>query len=761
MKWKPTLVLLVVVAAVAAVAYHLSRKPTSSELAAQAERLLPGLRAEDVRELEIKNEAGRLFCVRGPLGDEGAPGALEWRIAGPFALRADQEEVGRIVETLAAARTYGRPTAIDDAGPGALAEFGLDEPARQATLRTAAGGGWSVRLGNRVGVKEHSYAIGGDDGLVRSVDSEVADALGATLDRVRSKRLLEPIPPGRLTGLEVRVNGAAGGEELRIICTRSRGVWRMEEPVRDLVSEGLIEVIAERLSHDSIPQDDFVGDGPEIAAVCGLEKPDVVITFRLPDGDLTAAFASVSGGEEAACYAMNAAETGVVRIPKSLFDGLPRTPADLRSRSLVSFSPEDVERLTISGPEGGLALRRTGDGWTITDPSPDAAADGPTIRAILDGLRDAQAVDFAADAPVDLAPYGLDGGHCREVTLYGADDRVLGKALFGAAAPDGRHLYASRPGQSVVLSFGRAALFDDLLGGRLRLLDRQVLVDQGGEAYAVATARDGQQFRCRRDPGRPASLWRLIEPAAGLADSAAAQGVAQRLADLRCQGYAAESAADIEPYGLQAPWLTAEASYLMPLPLGSSGSPSAQGEGYSRKLMVGGEADGGLYYAKLAAVANERVFLVTADTVNALSAPLASRAICQARGVRRLEFRQGGRVLIFTRARGAAEWADWQGEAVGDEMQARLAAVADLLRNFEGERIAAYELNNPADFGLARPTLVLLFDDPMARGKRLEVGSEAEGGGYYVMGAMTSFVLVAAEGDVDKLLAAVESAPAP
>ena len=76
-----------------------------------------------------------------------------------------------------------------------------------------------------------------------------------------------------------------------------------------------------------------------------------------------------------------------------------------------------------------------------------------------------------------------------------------------------------------------------------------------------------------------------------------------------------------------------------------------------------------------------------------------------------------------------------------------------MLRRFSGIRIAAYTGEDRARFGLDEPSLIVRFTDRRTAGKRIEIGRRASDGDWFVRGSASSFVLVAADADVRKLLA--------
>ncbi len=754
MKWKRTLALLSAVLIAGLVAYSFSKKPTSAEHLHAARKILPGLKAGEVVELEIEREGFRLVCRR-DAADRGSRAARSraagnWRItrerraAGPLKLRADTRVVEGILAKLQSAAIAGWPSAGGGSDEARWAEYGLATPAVKVTVRTGGPGARShtLLIGKGAGAGDLVYATRGDTGLLYLIDRAVAEKLGVTLGRLRSKHLVNDIPVERIDGIEVREKAWKDSPGFTAVCVRKGAVWEMRAPVGDLASAEAVYDLAHLLNSHLADEDDFVTDDPAKAADYGLDDPELTLTFRLPEEERTLVLGrDVEAGTES-YYAMNAPEQPIVRVPKTLFESLRKTPEELRSRSLADFSPKRIASLTISRTGGALTVRRSDEDWEITGPQ-RARADAPAVGDILGGLRTAEVVEFVDDAPSDLGRYGLDRGSAMEVVAQDDDGSEVARVQLGSDGPDGKTVYARRPDYDAVLSLAREPWIADLRAGRLALLERTVLSEDARDAVAIATGGGGRRFRCERDG--PGEAWRLVEPVKGPTDQAAAQEIVRAFAGLRARRFVDESADD-----LAAPLATVEITYRK-----QAGEQGPKGGGpHARTLLIGRESGAEGNYAKLEG--DPRIFILDARTVAAMTAPLASRVICRVRGLRRIDFRGAGRSLSFEREGRTSAWRDENGEIVNEAVRARLEAVRRLLADFRAGRIVAYARADGAAFGLDRPTLTVTFDDEAVAGKQLVVGKRAGEEGYYLTGSESSFVLVASPEDVQKLLAAIE-----
>jgi len=99
-------------------------------------------------------------------------------------------------------------------------------------------------------------------------------------------------------------------------------------------------------------------------------------------------------------------------------------------------------------------------------------------------------------------------------------------------------------------------------------------------------------------------------------------------------------------------------------------------------------------------------------------------------------------------------WKDAAGAELDEGLRSRVGEAAALLENFTGVAVAAYTEKDPAAYGFDQPALIIELTEKTAAGKKVVLGRETEGG-RFAKGPASSFVLVAGQGEVEKLLALV------
>jgi len=751
MKYKSTLALLVLVVAAGLIAYALSRKPTSQELAEQQRQVLPGLNADDVIAIEIERGETKIACER--------TGKDEWTITEPVRLRTDKFEVDALLSKFVEAERVGRATMPEEGKPLSLADKGLDKPSRKVTFRS--GGveprSWSIAFGDEVGVGDLVFAKPADREVVLRVKSDVAKKLDVTLNDLRSKKLCEEMEPDDLTALRIEAAKWEDAEAFALAAEKKDAAWELSEPIRDPGDGNKMAQLVRKINDHYVSKTDFVTDDATKAAEYGLDAPALTVTFTFGETEHTFIVGHKKQDDADKFYAMNKAEPAIVEITKTLFDDLRKQPDEVRDRSLLTFARENVKKIAITQGDASLVLDKQEGSWQIAGETP-TPADGAAVTALLDGLESAEVKEFAAYDPEKLDVYGLADAQVCKVELKGGADETLAALELGEWKDDADTTHVRRPGYAAVLSLGVKDYLRDVRRGRLSFLGRQLLTESQDEAVAVALAFDGKKYRCTR--ADKDAEWKLAEPVEGDADAGALRRLVFLLSQLKAKGIAAESAADLKPYGLDKPQVQLAVTYREPEPPKPPEEKPAEGEKPEEKpapkprvhrLLLGAESK---QYPEgvFAMLAGEpRVFILSKNVLDMVRVNPASRLISRADKVEKLTFTWPGKSLVAVREEDV--WKTPDGKELGTDARRNVKAVATLLEYCTAHEVAALAEKDPTAYGFDKPALTIEFKDAAAEGKKLVIGKELEDGTRYVKGPASSYVLVARKWDADKLLA--------
>ncbi len=733
-RYKGTIVLLAAVLVAALIAYALSRQPTTEELREQRARLLPDLAADSVTRLAIADGERRVVCER---TDEG------WLITHPARARADDWAVEEILERLQAARTQWT-ISPDDEPDVSPADYGLDPPARtvEVTVGEPRERTWTLLVGTPTGAADALWVQVKGQRRVVAVSRHALAPTDTTVADLRSRSLAPRISTSELAALTVTGYDAETGDPVTVRCERSDGVWEVREPFFDLADADAVHGLARAIYDHSIPAEDFVADDinaedPAQLAPFGLDQPDVLVTLEARGGGQEFAFARVRADEETTHYAMNRAEASVTRVPEALYNAVRLGPGDLRSPALADVRPKRVEALTIAGPDGEFTLRRRAEEWII-DGTPPAEADASRVDHALRDLTGARVREFVTDRADDLATYGLGEHERMTVTLLDEHGRTLASVAFGRPGEE-YTVHARRAGYPPVLRVPKDRFFDPFRRGRLAFLEREILAEPPEQAVRVSLEHEGGRFVCERDSAE--AEWRLREPVSGPADQWAARMVVETFGRLRVGAFVETDAADLAPYGLDKPAITATVTYL---------APGAAPPERTRTMLIGRETSEPARGSFARLEGDPRVFVLPDFRVDQFRACLASRTICRAPDLAAFAVRRRDDEGRFVRDSRSGDWFHADGSEIDEGLALIVQDIARLLEEFEAERVADYVERRPARYGFDEPYLTVEFDTETTRGMTITVGERTEGG-RYVKGPASAFVLVLRDQQVERL----------
>ncbi len=709
MKIRSTLTLLALVVVAALLAILLSGKPEPPKTDSGASLiLLPGFEADAVQSITIDRPGEPSTVCRRQDGG--------WQMTEPVQTPADGKRLERILSDLQAATTVAT-FALPD--PASGAPYGLTPAGYTLTLTAPAGEverRYVVKFGKPMPVGNLAYAAVEGSHEAVAIRSGLADAADVSSADLRSNVLVTGLDPDALQALAVSADPLDDQPGFRLECRRSDDRWELTYPVRDLADADAVTKIVTAIRRYRATKADLVTGSPD---EYGLDVPGITVTLTSPEGASTV-LVSRHGDDY---YAMSKSEPAPMRVPAEFFSALRRTPDDLRDRAPAHVLASEVASVELAGPSGDVTLVRREDTWQLDGNKP-VPADAPTVNDLLDAIAAARAQSFVADTPEDRVS--------EVVTLREANGKTLAE-LHLDISPSTGDVYATRQDFRTVLRLAKDERLAAAFAGRLGLLNRTLLRARAADAFQIDLQNPAGTFRVESKED-----WRLTAPATGAADEDAIRAIQDDLADLHAEGFAAETDDEPARYGLDKPQATVTVSYRA---IGSTVVTT-------HTLSIGAAAGDG-YYAALDS--DGRVCILPGAVLDHLRANLASKVICRARGLTGLTFGAGGRAVQYHYNPGTKQWTDADNMLVTGLQRVRLDTAAGVLSDFRAKAVADYVEKDPALYGFDRPYLEIDLGEPNASGKRVIIGSRVEGGGRYVMGPVTGFVLVADDADVTRL----------
>ena len=494
---------------------------------------------------------------------------------------------------------------------------------------------------------------------------------------------------------------------------REGDAWQLVEPLkakgdRGPIEETLTTVVTAKMDRE-------IDAAPKALTDFGLDKPAAEVAMTLKDGREVALLVGAKSPTGVWVYAKERDKPNVFVLGESVLRDATRPVTDFRDKVLVSFSRADVTGVEIITPGESIAVEPDGSKWKITKPVA-RPADGDTVSDVLEKVGAARVREFVAEAPGNLAPYGLDRPVRLVIHTGKEKDRASKAVLFGKTDEAKKGVYAMREGEHSVLLVpeevvralpqSTASLRDKILVAFERDKITRYEIESPKGSVTVAREKD---------------TWKITAPEALPADQVEAGAVLMQLRTLRAQAFLTDDGSGIARF-LANPEVKVTIHQ-------EGGSPTTV------LLAPAPDKRGGQSTAYAAIAGQGPVVLVDGKSLEAVTRTakeLRDRRIfadLQPKDVTRVRVKAGGQTAVLERS-GDAQWKMVEPAKAG----AKSAKVEDLLYTLRGlkwDDTVAPSADAPARWGFDAPALdVELFKSGGAELGRLVVGKR-EGERFY------------------------------
>ena len=324
--------------------------------------------------------------------------------------------------------------------------------------------------------------------------------------------------------------------------------WRLVRPVDAPADEAVVTGMLGALVDAEVQK---TLEAPQDLSGFGLDKPNVVVRLTAKDASpppIAVGKNTTIGGKT---YVRKGDEPKIYLTTTVIQSGLNKQVKDLRDKQILVFQDGDVTRVTIAragGESTTLVRSAEGEAWTVADGQP---ADSTEVRSYLASLRAARAVDFPDDAPTDVTPYGLDTPRL-SITVAGKEGTEPQTLSLGAERTEGnaKQVFAQRRGVPTVYALGDWS-YRSLDKGTNQFRDKTVLkIEPTSVGRVDLTRREGGSVVLVR---QPEGGWRFESGAQGKTNEGPVTRLLEDIEELRGSEIAAESGADLGPFGLATP----------------------------------------------------------------------------------------------------------------------------------------------------------------------------------------------------------------
>jgi hypothetical protein len=249
----------------------------------------------------------------------------------------------------------------------------------------------------------------------------------------------------------------------RIICRKENGLWQIVAPIRTDAEDTTVNRILSDLAESKV--DRSVVAHPTDLATYGLARPLLLTvaagklrqTIEVGKENPTGNFVFARRRQEGPSGASSGAGAVLV-VDRRIRDAAEKKLYDLRDKTVLDFSPDDVIALTYTdGSRDVRLVRQAGipddpmPGWKMLQPI-RVRADRGAVERSLNLVSSLRAEQFASERPEHLDRYGLDHpwGSAR-FSLKGGHTELL---LLGHKTTEGAltRYFARKPGSGPVFT---------------------------------------------------------------------------------------------------------------------------------------------------------------------------------------------------------------------------------------------------------------------------------------------------------------------
>jgi len=538
MKWKITWSLLALAAVLLAFIVLIERHwRSTSEAAGPLDRLL-NFKAVDVTNIQLRLTNQLLLRV------ERSRTETPWSLTLPISYPAQTLPIEWLLQTVEGLTPVAHIPQSELAGKKqTVAQFGLDIP--QATLTLQHNGQrMELQFGAKTAVGDQVYLQVQNQPGIYLVNSEVFDRLPRSHNDWRDTGLLDLIGVG-FNRLEVR--GATRGFAVEFDPTNRN--FFLTKPTVARADQAKIEALL-RTVRDA-PVVKFVSDHPRPdLEQYGLQPPALELAFMLGTNDLVVVqFGKSPTNDPSAVYARRMSQTNIVLTPKSVFDVLQVSAADLRDLRLVSLPPgASVDAIEVVGTENFTLRHLTNATWVVEGAQP-TLADADLVREWLGVLARLEG-SVEKEVVTDLTTYGLNPP-ARQYLIKSAvtnatgsvSNRVVAELHLGAV--QGGKAFARRPDEATVYGLAQKDVVP-LPHSAWQLRDRRIWSFTTNQISRVTIRHRGETRGLQRSPS---GSWSITAGSGTIINSRTMDMILQPLGDLRAAVWIARGDESRATYG--------------------------------------------------------------------------------------------------------------------------------------------------------------------------------------------------------------------
>jgi Domain of unknown function (DUF4340) len=365
---KSTLIVVVVAVALGAFVYFYDSKHNPKTTAEEASKAAFSIKPEEISSLTVHRQSDTVaFSKKGP----------EWDLTQPVETRADQTEVGGIVNDLSDLQIQRSFAPTDN-----LSKYGLANPAVKIEFQGKNGSTHSVHLGDKDFSNSSVYALIDGSKQIDLLPTSLLDETDKPVAQLRDRSMID------LNGSEVTtltIKDASGD----ITLTKAQAGWEITSPRKTLADSSAVDALVSSLSSNKFT--DVVSETPAGAAKYGLEHPAITLDVTAQGGKQ---FHLLLGKKGTDYYGRDLARPMIFSVDAPVYDSFDKKFFDLQDKSILQFDPTTITTVAIQNANGTIECSQGKEGqWSVVEPAADK---GKPIQSwkLLDPIQNARATQI-------------------------------------------------------------------------------------------------------------------------------------------------------------------------------------------------------------------------------------------------------------------------------------------------------------------------------------------------------------------------------
>jgi hypothetical protein len=411
MRFRTTLILLLVLAGLGAYLYWVERPREQKE--AEAKKLF-SLKPDDIVEVHLRFQDREILLRKS---------GETWRLVQPIDAPADEITVKNLLNTIAECEVKRE---LEDAAD--LKQFGLDPPFVTLEVKLKDRTLPAVAVGKNTPVGFSAYLQRLDDKKVRLTTSAFRAGLDKQVKDVRDKAILNFTDDDVQRFSVVRADGT-------ITLARKDGQWTIEQPGPYPADTPTVRSFLSTLR--TMRAIDFPNDQPTDLSPYGLDNPRlrVVLFLGKDQAEKHVLIGKENPEKSTEIYVQTSGLPTIYTVSDWVWRDLNKSVGDFRDKTVLAYDQEQVQAVEVTREDGQQyrLVRQDKDQWAPQGVEGKPA--GTTIRQWLQDVHDLRGFEVAADNPPDLQPYGLDKP-LLTIRLFSAEDQPLGDIRVGVATTE-------------------------------------------------------------------------------------------------------------------------------------------------------------------------------------------------------------------------------------------------------------------------------------------------------------------------------------